>query len=177
MSFFSSIGKALRVGVGTVLGAVGGPIGQAAAGQIIGTIAKRPTMPVVPGSAVGYSTATPTRMVRSPYLQQASLARISPTLARAAPPLLGNLLPDIGVPGPGVFSPQQPPKGYKLSKSPPYRFVRIRRMNPTNHKAAMRAARRLIAFRKVVQRTEKALRKAVPPAARRRTYRTGAHKH
>lgn len=176
MGLFSGLGKALKSvvkGVGQVAAplvgtALGGPMGGVIGGVVSSNLApKAPASLFSPTAAGAFGLA--------PSTVQFPTAGLS---SRLPVPATGQGLFDLGVPGPGVFSATKPPAGYHLSKRPPYHFVKNRRMNPTNHKAAMRAARRLIAFRKAVMRTEKALRKAVPPSARRaRRLPAGHHRH
>lgn len=60
------------------------------------------------------------------------------------------------------------PTIYQGSDEPGMGYGRRRRhMDPCNHKALMRATRRLVLYRKQNQRVEKALRKAIPASMRR----------
>lgn len=173
MGLFSGLGKALKgvvkgvaqVAAPAVGASIGGPIGGLVGNVVASNLSSSSVLRPSSQAMLGISPST--------------VAFPSGGLSTRLPvPSQFPGLPDIGVPGPGVFSQERPPAGYHLSKRPPYHFVRNRRMNPTNHKAAMRAARRLIAFRKAVMRTEKALRKAVPPSARRaRRLPAGHHRH
>ena len=135
---------AVSRGVSLLGGVVGG--GGTRAASAVGVLRPTPFNP-------SQMTATRMRLPSRPQATQAGLM---------------DMLPDIGVEGPGVFTAKGCPPGYHLAKDRSGRCVRNRRMNPLNHRANMRAARRLVAFRKAVVRTEKALRKAVPPSARRR---------
>lgn len=173
MGLFSGLGKAFKSVAGALAPAIGtalgGPVGGIVGNVVGGNLAPRSAVPSV------FSPSSSSLLGLAP----SGVAFPSGGLSSRLPvPSQFPGLPDIGVPGPGVFSQERPPAGYHLSKRPPYHFVKNRRMNPTNHRAAMRAARRLIAFRKAVMRTEKALRKAVPPSARRtRRVPAGHHRH
>jgi hypothetical protein len=72
---------------------------------------------------------------------------------------------DPGVPGPGIFSPTTPPKGFHLSKQAPFHFVRNRRMNPLNPKAFRRSVRRIKGAVKFAKEVDKVV--AIRPRARR----------
>ncbi len=168
MSIFSSIGKAFRRVAGVALpaigasvgGPIGGILGQAIGGQVAASAVKRTSL--IPPSLPGGGRVT-----------QAGLPQV---LSRTAPTIgaLTEFLPDIGVPGPGVFSSSLPrgakpmiggacPAGYHPNKQdgaggPAGTYcVRNRRMNPMNHRAAMRAIRRVKGARKTLQRIERQL--------------------
>lgn len=150
MSIFGNLGKVFRR---TVLPAVGTAIGGPALGAAVGAL-------TAPRSAASLPTVLPgagqvSGFAATPVGLPATIGRAGGRVAQAAG--LMELLPDIGAPGPGVFSQTKPPAGYHLSKRPPYHFVKNRRMNPANGKAAMRAIRRIKATRKLLQKIEKQL--------------------
>lgn len=112
--------------------------------------------PVVAGAMSARSPARAPAMGFAPQTLPTLARTAGPTLMRAG---FTDWLPDVGVPGPGVFSQTKPPAGYHLSKRPPYKFVKNRRMNPANPKAARRAIRRIKATRKLLQDIERQLPK------------------
>lgn len=165
MGLFSGLGRALKgvvSKVAPITSLIPGPIG--AASMLASSVVSPPRNR---GATGLFANVVPSSMVGT--TGRIALPR-SRSVTRRAPQAAGlmDLLPDIGVEGPGIFTARGCPPGYHLAKDGSGRCVRNRRMNPLNHRANMRAARRLVAFRKAVVRTEKALRKAVPPSARRR---------
>lgn len=164
MGFFSGLGKALRgvasVALPAIGTAIGGPVGGGFGRAVGGFVGSQV------GARVGRSSRLSIAQVGAPALPAVLRTPRLPAPSRR-PTMPIDFLPDLGVEGPGIFTARGCPPGFHLAKDGSGRCVRNRRMNPTNHKAAMRAARRLIAFRKAVMRTEKALRKAVPPSRRR----------
>jgi hypothetical protein len=148
MSIFSTIGKALRAVASTAIQSfVPGPVGVALTSPLAAPIAaprvQRAALPVAPAlpgiGAVG-------RALVLPGAQAVSLL-------------------DPGVPGPGIFSPTTPPKGFHLSKQAPFHFVRNRRMNPLNPKAFRRSVRRLKGAVKFAKEVDRVI--PIRPRARR----------
>lgn len=178
MSLLGDIGKAIGGGIaGSVGGAIGGAIGGApgaAIGRSIGGMVGKGITgggSGMPGSgnprgAGGGGGEWMTGGFMGGALPSQQLMKLP-----AGPPSVAASFLDPGVPGPGIFSPETPPKGYHLSKQPPYHFVRNRRMNVMNHRAAMRAIRRIKGARKMLQKIERQLPK-------QRTHRRApAHHH
>ena len=148
MSIFGDIGKALRGVVGTAIKTfIPGPVGDIL------------TAPLRPQPAAFRTTVTGA-LPAAPAL---------PGIGRLAQRLPGVVAPasflDPGVPGPGVFSPTTPPKGFHLSKQAPFHFVRNRRMNPLNPKAFRRSVRRIKGAVKFAKEVDKVV--AIRPRARR----------
>lgn len=166
MGLFSGIKKKiLRTGRGIIKTAIGGAIGGPIGGAIAGASSFAPS-PSSSFASHPVQFGVPNLPARAPVLPA---------------PLFGGSSPETDE----LFRfRRDKPQGYHLNKADgkygkkgTY-WVKNRHINPTNHKAAMRAARRLIGFRKAVMRTEKALRKAVPPSARRaRRLPAGHHRH
>lgn len=148
MSIFSSIGKALRGVAATLIQtAVPGPIGAAL------------TTPLLPSAPA--PRAIPAGLPVAPALPGiGALAR-----PLVAPAIRGASLLDPGVPGPGIFSPTTPPKGFHLSKQAPFHFVRNRRMNPLNPKAFRRSVRRIKGAVRFAKEVDKVV--AIRPRPRR----------
>ena len=147
MSIFGTIGKALRAVASTAVQSfVPGPIGSALASPLTRQVsapravrAALPAVPVLPGIGA---------------------------LRPLAGPALGAVsLLDPGVPGPGIFSPTTPPKGFHLSKQAPFKFVRNRRMNPLNPKAFRRSVRRIKGAVRFAKEVDKVV--AIRPRPRR----------
>lgn len=146
MSLISSIGKALRIGAGALISSTVPVVGPAIGTQIAQSAIPRPRAPTVnamPGT--GFMPAQFNPLMRLPA---------PPTRAPRALPAL-----DLGVPGPGIFTPQGCPPGYHLAKDGSGRCVKNRRMNPMNPRAAKRAIRRIKAARKMLQQIERQLPK------------------
>lgn len=148
MSIFGTIGKALRgVAATAIQSVVPGPVGRAL------------TSPLLPQPAA--PRAIRAGLPAAPALPGiGALAR--PLVAPGAQALFGL---DPGVPGPGIFSPTTPPKGFHLSKQAPFHFVRNRRMNPLNPKAFRRSVRRIKGAVKFAKEVDKVV--AIRPRPRR----------
>ena len=148
MSIFSTIGKALRGVAATAIQTfVPGPIGGALASPLL-------PQPSAPRAILTGLPAAPAL----PGIGAAGRALVVP----GTQALLGL---DPGVPGPGIFSPTTPPKGFHLSKQAPFHFVRNRRMNPLNPKAFRRSVRRIKGAVKFAKEVDKVV--AIRPRARR----------
>lgn len=156
MSIFSSIVGA----VGKVVGAVSSVLSPVSAiAGLLGGLAPAPAAPRVQRAALPVAPALP------------GIGAIARPLVG---PALGAVsLLDPGVPGPGIFSPTTPPKGFHLSKQAPFHFVRNRRMNPLNPKAFRRSVRRIKGAVKFAKEVDKVV--AIRPRARRG--QSGHHRH
>jgi hypothetical protein len=148
MSIFSTIGKALRAVASTAIqsfipGPIGGALASPLAPQIAAPKAIRAALPVAPAL---------------PGIGAVGRALVVPALS-------GGSFLDPGVPGPGIFSPDRPPKGFHLSKQAPFHFVRNRRMNPLNPKAFRRSVRRIKGAVRFAKEVDKVV--AIRPRPRR----------
>lgn len=162
MSIFSSIGKALRVGVGGLISTAVPVIGPAIGGQIAASAIKRPTSVPVQSPRV---RATPA-MYTTQSLPSRPGAGIIPAMSRV-PQAAQKLLPEVGgaIAGYAAGSLMAGdgngacPVGFHLDKKTRSRCVRNRRMNPLNGRAASRAIRRIKGARKMLQKIERQLPK------------------
>lgn len=166
MSFFSSIGKALRIGVGSLVSQIP-VVGPAVGGAIISTIQKRPgTVGGLPAPAAPVSATIPApAFPGAGFMPIGGLGKITLPggngVTRADLPggLPGQRLAPRGQAFPTADPAGPAPAGYHLDKKTRTYWVRNRRMNPMNHRAAMRAIRRVKAARKMLQKIERQLPK------------------
>lgn len=148
----------------SIVGAVTAVKGIIAGGE---TVAKLIKGPKAPRRRRGRAAALPAL----PVLPGAGA--LSPARgALPSPQKMASI--DLGVEGPGIFTQQTPPRGFHLSKQPPWKFVRNRRMNPLNPKAFRRSVRRLKGAVKFAKEIDRVI--PIRPRARRSAPR-GHHGH
>jgi hypothetical protein len=140
MSFFSSIGKALRTVASTAIQSfLPGPVGQIVASPLMPAVVAPTARAVAPlaGAAI--------QAFRAP---SAPLGLMATQVA--AKPFIGDR-PGLDILGAAC------PAGWHLDKKTRSRCVRNRRMNPLNGRAATRAIRRIKGARKMLQKIERQL--------------------
>lgn len=151
MSFFSSVGKALRIAAGTAIGAAVPVIGPAIGGAIAQSAVKRTAVPTIQPASFSSNALVPTAFPGGAPIQLPSVSARTPLPDPLFGPMPGDPL--------AAYRGSPPGPGYHLDKKTRTRWVKNRRMNPMNHRAAMRAIRRVKAARKMLQKIERQLPK------------------